>query len=108
MPHHVADLILDYYDYFRMRVSAGAVTSEWHKLEVGIITGCTTWVTLFALTMSMIVKSAEPECQGPLTQSGIRQLPIGAFMDNLTVTTESCQDADGSCKGWKGLSGGLG
>eukprot|EP00064_Thunnus_orientalis_P013279 superscaffoldBa00002137_g13316 len=33
VPHHVADLILDYYDQFRMRVSAGAVTSEWYKLE---------------------------------------------------------------------------
>ena len=70
VPHHVADLILDYYDQFRMRVTAGEVTSEWHKLEVGIITGCTISVTLFALAMNMIVKSAEPECRGPRTQSG--------------------------------------
>ena len=89
VPHHVVDLILDYYDQFRMRVSAGAVTSEWHKLEVGVITGCTISVTLFALAMNMIVKSAEPGCRGPRTQSGIRQPPIRAFMDDLTVTTES-------------------
>lgn len=89
VPHHVADLIMDYYDQFRMRVTAGEVTSEWHKLEVGIITGCTISVTLFALAMNMIVKSAEPECRGPRTRSGIRQPPIRAFMDDLTVTTES-------------------
>lgn len=33
VPHHIADLILDYYNHFRMRVSAGGVTSDWHKLD---------------------------------------------------------------------------
>lgn len=66
VPHHIADLILNYYDQFRMRVPAQEVTSEWHRLEVGTITGCTISVTLFVLAMNMIVKSAEPECRGPL------------------------------------------
>ncbi|KAK7889536.1 hypothetical protein WMY93_025096 [Mugilogobius chulae] len=39
-----------------------------HRLEKGIITGCTISVTLFALAMNMLVKSAEPECRGPLTK----------------------------------------
>lgn len=64
VPDQVADLILDYYDRFSMRVSSGPVTSEWHRLEVGIITGCTISVILFALAMNMIVKSAEAECRG--------------------------------------------
>lgn len=89
VPHHIADLILDYYNHFRMRVSAGGVTSDWHKLEVGIITGCTISVILFAVAMNMIVKSAEPECRGPQSRGGVRQPPIRAFMDDLTVTTES-------------------
>lgn len=89
VPHHVVDLILDYYEQFRMRVTMGEITSVWHKLEVGIIIGCTISVTLFALAMNMFVKSAEPECRGPQTQSGTRQSPIRAFMDDLTVTTES-------------------
>ena len=38
----VVDLILDYYDQFRMRVTAG----EWHKLGLEIISGCTISVTL--------------------------------------------------------------
>lgn len=88
VPHHIADLILDYYNHFRMRVSAGGVTSDWHKLEVGI-TGCTISVILFAVAMNMIVKSAEPECRGPQSRGGVRQPPIRAFMDDLTVTTES-------------------
>ena len=39
--------------------------------------------------MNMVVKSAEVECRGPLTKSGVRQPPIRAYMDNLTITTTS-------------------
>ncbi|KAK0134731.1 Retrovirus-related Pol polyprotein from type-2 retrotransposable element R2DM [Merluccius polli] len=89
VPAAVRDLILDYYSDFSLRVSAGSTTSEWHSLEVRIITGCTISVILFALAMNMLLKSAETECRGPKTKSGIRQQPIRAFMDDLTVTTES-------------------
>ncbi len=81
------DLILDYYRKFSLRVSTGQLTSDWHQLEVGIITGCTISVTLFALAMDMLVKAAETECRGPLGKSGVRQPPMRAFMDDLTVTT---------------------
>ncbi|KAL1270905.1 hypothetical protein QQF64_029921 [Cirrhinus molitorella] len=37
----------------------------------------------------MVVKSAEVECRGPLTKSGLRQPPIRAYMDDLTITTTS-------------------
>ncbi|KAK7915663.1 hypothetical protein WMY93_011424 [Mugilogobius chulae] len=89
VPQRVIDLVTDYYSNFRIRVSSGAVTSSWHNLELGIITGCTISVMLFSLAMNMIVKSAEPECRGPKSKSGQRQPPIRAFMDDLTVTTES-------------------
>ncbi|KAJ3585711.1 hypothetical protein NHX12_014430 [Muraenolepis orangiensis] len=89
VPSRCRDLIADYYSNFRMRVSSEARTSSWHKVEIGIITGCTISVTLFSLAMNMLTKSAEPECRGPRTNSGQRQPPIRAFMDDLTVMTES-------------------
>ncbi|KAJ3582251.1 hypothetical protein NHX12_015695 [Muraenolepis orangiensis] len=89
VPSRCRDLIADYYSNFRMRVSSGAITSSWHNVEIGIITGCTISVTLFSLAMNMLTKSAEPECRGPRTNSGQRQPPIRAFMDDLTVMTES-------------------
>ncbi|XP_038147774.1 uncharacterized protein LOC119787807 [Cyprinodon tularosa] len=89
VPEKVRHLILDYYEDFSLRVSSGASTSDWHRLEKGIITGCTISVSLFALAMNMLVKSAEVECRGPLSKSGTRQPPIRAFMDDLTVTTTS-------------------
>lgn len=71
------------------RISSGAITSTWHKVEIGIITGCTISVTLFSLAMNMLTKSAEPECRVPRMKSGQRQPPIRVFVDDLTVTTES-------------------
>lgn len=72
-----------------MRTSSGAVTSGWHKVEIGIITECTISVVLFSLAMNMLIKSADPECRVPKMESALCQPPIRAFMDDLTVTTES-------------------
>ncbi|RXN38269.1 reverse transcriptase [Labeo rohita] len=87
VPVKIRNLIMDYYNNFSTRVSSGQVTSSWHQLEKGIITGCTISVSLFSLAMNMIVKSAEVECRGPKSRSGTRQPPIRAFMDDLTVMT---------------------
>lgn len=87
------DLILDYYSKSSLRVSSGQLTSDWHQLEVRIITGCTISVTFFALAMKMLVKAAETECRGPLSKSGVSQPPIRAFMDDLTVTTTAVSGA---------------
>ena len=74
-PQEVKDLILDYYRKFSLRVSSGQMTSDWHQLEVGIITGCTISVILFTLAMNMLVKAAQPKCRGPLSKSGVCNLP---------------------------------
>ncbi|XP_031418446.1 uncharacterized protein LOC105897391 [Clupea harengus] len=34
VPSRCRDLIADYYSNFRMRVSSGAITSSWHKVEI--------------------------------------------------------------------------
>ena len=89
VPPSVCDLIADYYKNFRQRACSSSVTSEWQTLEKGIITGCTMSAVLFSLTMNMLVKAAEVECRGPLSRSGVRQSPIRAYMDDLTVTSTS-------------------
>ena len=89
IPGKVKDLILDYYSCFSLRVTSGTVASTFHQLEKGIITGHAISVILFALAMDMLVKSAEVECRGQLTNSDMRQPPIRAFMDDLTVTMTS-------------------
>ncbi|XP_015259791.1 PREDICTED: uncharacterized protein LOC107104322 [Cyprinodon variegatus] len=89
VPEKITELIWDYYSGFSLRFTTGTTTSAWHRLEKGIITGCTMSVVLFALSMNMLVKAAEVECRGPLSRSGIRQPPIRAYMDDLTVTSTS-------------------
>ena len=89
VPPSVCDLIADYYKNFRLRACSSTVRAEWQTLEKGIITGCTMSAVLFSLTMNMLVKAAEVECRGPLSRSGVRQSPIRAYMDDLTVTTTS-------------------
>lgn len=63
--HHilqkVKDLILDYYSKFSLMVSSGQLRSDWHQLELGIITRCTISVTIVSLEMNMLVKAAEME-----------------------------------------------
>lgn len=88
VPSSICGLISDYYNNFQSRVSA-RIVSEWHTLEKGIITGCTLSAVLFSLAMNMLVKASEVECRGPLSKSGIRQPPIRAYMDDLTVTCTS-------------------
>ncbi|KAK7901244.1 hypothetical protein WMY93_018013 [Mugilogobius chulae] len=105
VPESIRKLIMDYYDSFHVRVSTGQITSDWCRLEVGIITGCTISVILFSLAMNMLVKSTEPECRGPKSRSGIRQPPIRAFMDDLTVTTESVPGARWILKGLEKVMG---
>ena len=89
VPEGIRNLILNYYNDFKLRVSSEVTTSDWQKLEKGIITGCTISVSLFTLAMNLLVKSAETECRGPVTNSGTRQPPIRAFIDDLTVTANS-------------------
>ena len=89
VPSRISELILDYYNNFQVRITSGVQTSDWHRLERGIITGCTISVILFALAMNMLVKSAEVECRGPKMKSGVRQPPIRAYMDDMTITTSS-------------------
>ena len=89
VPSFVSNLILDYYNNFTLRVTSGTKTSDWHRLERGIITGCMISATLFFLAMNMIIKSVEEESQSPMAKSNIQQPLLRAYMDNITVTTSS-------------------
>ena len=99
VPPSVSDLIADYYKNFRLKACSSTVTSEWQTLEKGIITGCTMSAVLFSLTMYMLVKPAEVECWGPFSRSGVRQSPIRAYMDYLTVKITSVMGGKWLLKG---------
>ena len=85
-------------------------TTDWQRVERGIITGCTLSVILFALTMSWLVESAKNVTKGPKTSSGQRQPNSRLFMDDINGATETVPQSrhllasiDDKLK-WAGLS----
>ncbi|KAK0141179.1 hypothetical protein N1851_021821 [Merluccius polli] len=72
-----------------MRFTCGSFTTDWQRLEVGIVTGCIISVIRFSAAMNLLVKSAEKLHQGAVLESGIQQAHIRAFMDDLTITAKS-------------------
>ncbi len=106
VPVGITKLIMDYYNEFHLRVSTGPVTSDWCRLEVGIITGCTISVTLISLAMYMLVKSAEPECRGPKSRSA-NHLYEFLWM-TWRLQQSQYQVPGGYWRGWRGWWGGLG
>ena len=81
--------LCDYYAKFYIKMTAGAVSSGWNQLERSVITGCTISMILFTLTFNILIKSAEVEYRGPIMKTGVHQLPIRDYIDDLTVTTTS-------------------
>lgn len=82
-------LLQCYFDNFNMHFTCGDFTTDWQKLKVGNVTSCTISVILFSAAMNLLVKSAEKLHQGAMLANGIQQVPVRAFMDDLTITAKS-------------------
>ena len=89
IPEKTRQLVESYYSNARIRFTTKNFTTDWQKVERGIITGCTLSVVLFALTMSWLIASVKKETKGPKTSSGQRQCNSRLFMDDITTTTET-------------------
>ena len=88
VPAEVIHLVKQHLGGLKMRFSAGRMTSEWQRLEKGIMAGCTISVILFIAAMNILLAEAVKECKGPEASCGTRHPPCRAFMDDITVTTE--------------------
>ena len=89
VPEDIVNLVNDYYSDTSIRFSTKHFTTEWQRVEKGIITGCTLSVVLFALTMTMLVMTVKDETKGPKTASGQRQVSCRLFMDDIATTAET-------------------
>ena len=86
VPEKIRDLIRSYYSDVKIRFTTEEFTTEWQRVEKGIITGCTLSVVLFALTMTMLVLSVRRETKGPQSSTGQEQENTRLFMDDVTTT----------------------
>ena len=63
--------------------------TNWQDLEIGIVTGCTISVIVFAAAANLLVKAAEKKSRGPVLKSGSKHSPTRVFMDDMTITAKS-------------------
>ncbi|MEL7079400.1 MAG: Ulp1 family isopeptidase, partial [Cyanobacteria bacterium J06582_2] len=89
VPEEVCKLVESYYADMKIRFTTKEFTTDWQRVEKGIITGCTLSVILFALSMTMLAMSVKEETKGPRTVSGQRQVSTRLFMDDIVTTTEN-------------------
>ena len=89
IPEKTRNLIDNYYDNVKIRFTTKKFTTEWQRVERGIITGCTLSVVIFALAMSWIVESVQNVTKGPKTSTGQRQVNSRLLMDDIATTTET-------------------
>ncbi len=88
-PERFQMLLQCYFGNFNISFTCRDFTTDWQRLKVGIVTGCTISVILFSAAMNLLVKSVEKLCQDAVLATGIQQVPIRAFMDDLTITAKS-------------------
>ena len=89
VPENFCKLVESYYGNMNIRFTTKEFTTDWQRVEKGIITGCTLSVILFALSMTMLVMSVKDETKGPTTSSGQRQVNASLFMDDIATRTEN-------------------
>ena len=81
----VQGILRSYIKGMKIECSVDDHTTSWHRVEKGIVTGCTIFPILFV--MGMVTRAAKRETRGSMMDSGIHHPPIRGFMDDLTVTT---------------------
>ena len=89
VPEEVCKLVEAYYADMKIRFTTKEFTTDWQRVEKGIITGCTLSVILFALSMTMLAMSVKEETKGPRTVSGQCKVSTRLFMDDIVTTTEN-------------------
>ena len=83
---NVQHQLKQYFDGFYLRCTTRDFITNWQRLEVGIVTGCTISATLFSGDMNLLMKSVEKYTREPMSRTGISQPPTRGFMDDMIIT----------------------
>ena len=79
----IKNLISMYFKHTYVRFSNNKYSTNWQKLNIGIMVGCVISPLLFVLVMEMILRSAD------VNTNQITGPSMKAFMDNVTLIAES-------------------
>lgn len=76
-----------------MIFSVGDITTSWQQAEVGIVTGCTISGHTILSDYEHTDEISRKMSRGSLMKAGIRQPPVRAFMDDITISTKTAIEA---------------
>ena len=83
IPEDIRKLISGYYKCTYMRFSNAKYSTNWQKLNFGVMMGCVISPLIFVLVMEMLLRSTEDTTRN-------KTIPcMKAFMDDVTVISES-------------------
>ena len=83
IPEDIKNLISTYFKRTDVRFSNYEYSTNWQKLNIGIMIGCDISPLLFVLVMEMILRSAD------VNSNQITGPSMKAFMDDVTLIAES-------------------
>ena len=83
IPEDIKNLISTYFKRTYVRFSNNKYSTNWQKLNIGLMMGCVISPLLFILVMEMILRSAD------VNTNQITGPSMKAFMDDVTLIAES-------------------
>ena len=93
VPKHWSNLVKKYYEGLWSRSVSSTAPSSWHRHQRGIFQGCTISVTLFLISMNVILEYIKQvEVKAYETSTGINLPVTRAFLDDLNLMTTNVKD----------------
>ena len=93
IPKHWSNLVRRYYEGLWSRSVSTTAPSSWHRHQRGIFQGCTISVTLFLISMNVILEYINQEkVEAYEISSGIKLPVTRAFLDDLNLMTTNVKD----------------
>jgi len=87
VPVVVVNLIRAYFQDIRLCLSTADFTTDWQRLEIGIMAGCTISPLAFTVAMEIIIRASKWVVSGERRQDGMHLTPVRAYMDDMTLVT---------------------
>ena len=87
IPETIKHLVKSYFEDLQLCFTTPDFTTTWHRMEIGIMAGCTISPLAFTMAMEVIIRASKWVVGGERLTSGIRLPPIRAYMDDMTTMT---------------------
>ena len=85
IPEEISKMLGTYFDGFLMQFITKEYTTNWNRLEVGIVMGCLVSSVLYVLAMQQLLKATENNAEIVELGGRFQMPPVKAFIDDTTI-----------------------